>query len=172
MPLSEWKRAKGHLAEVAKLSEIGSSADDIQSYLQDVYDNWSPAPTFILLVGDQDKLPCHLIESPFFGTFPSDLPYSCLDGGDYLPDVTLGRLSVETGAECTAVVNKILKYDREPDTGSWYEDVLLAGYFQDNGDNGIADRWFMETIIHIKDFLESEHIMIIAKFAVFFFNSC
>ena len=147
-PLAEWKQLKGFPSYVAKMSEVGSTAADIQNYISAAYNDGSQV-TYVLLVGDYDDVPSNNI-----GTYLSDHPYACVDGTDYLPDVTLGRISVNTEAEATTVIDKILRYERNPNLGDWYDDVLCAGYFQDYNDyNGYADRWFMETTIHVRNYL-------------------
>ena len=56
------------------------------------------------------------------------------------------------------MVNKILTYECTPDTGDWYDDVLIAGMFQDSDDdNNIADRYFMEDVHRMSDFLGGDY---------------
>ena len=153
-PLAQWKRLKGFSTEVVPTSVAGASWSEIRTYLQQEYDA-NPAFTYLLLVGDHALLPgCQVRPDAYGATFISDLPYSLLDGADYLPDVVLGRLPVQTAAECAAVVDKILAYDRYPEAGAWYQDFLLAAYLQDYNDNNCrADRWFFETGTHLMHFL-------------------
>ena len=150
-PLADWKRRKGLVTQVVNMSEVGSSAADVKSYVQNAYDTWTPAPSYVLLVGDSGDVPPDYYSGTLSCT--SDQPYACVDGADYFPDLTVARLPVHTEAECTKVVGKILTYDRTPDPGNWYESFLSAGYFQDNGNDGEADRFFMETSAHVSDFL-------------------
>ncbi|MHC4675778.1 MAG: C25 family cysteine peptidase, partial [Planctomycetota bacterium] len=155
LPLAEWKHKKGFITRIVTMSSVGSTAADVKNYIQNAYDNWTPAPSYVLLVGDSEDVP----PDYFSGTLActTDNPYACVDGTDYYPDLTLGRLPVHTETECTNVVDKILYYDRTPDLGSWYDKFLSAGYFQDyDDDNGVADRWFMETTMTIYDFLVNE----------------
>ena len=157
-PLYAWKTLKGFLTEVVTLTDVGGTGyTDIENYIQDAYDNWSPAPTYVLLVGDHGLLPSYPVTPDAYGDpFISDLPYSLCQGTDYWPDIFLGRLSVQTEAECTTVVNKIMAYDRNPEIDDWYHDALIAAYLQDYDDyNCTADRWFFETGTYIMDFLEN-----------------
>ena|GEM_PF-1652096 len=158
LPLAEWKHKKGYITRVVTMSEVGSTSTDVKGYIQNAYDTWAPAPSFVLLVGDHQDVPADDYTGSYSCT--SDHPYACVDGTDYYPDLTLGRLPVHSEAECTDVVSKILLYDRTPDGGSWYNTLLAAGYFQDDGDggsqgnnDGVADRWFMETSMTVYDFL-------------------
>lgn len=153
LPLAEWKRRKGFVTYVMRMSEVGSTAADVRAVIQAAYETWTPAPSYVLLVGDAGDVP----PDYFYGELgcASDHPYACVDGADYYPDLTLGRLPVGTAAECTTVVNKILAYEKTPAAGSWCEAFLSAGYFQDDDDDGWADRWFMETCAYGAEFLTS-----------------
>ncbi len=154
LPLAEWKHMKGFITRMTKLSEIGTAptATDVKNYIQNAYDTWNPAPTYVLLVGDKDDVPSFDYQSA-----ASDHPYSCLDGSDWLPDVTLGRLTVSLEADCTNVVNKILKYDRTPVTGMWYDDFLGAAFFHNIYSPYLTtDRWYVETIMTIYKYITEE----------------
>jgi parallel beta-helix repeat protein len=153
LPLAEWKYKKGFTTHIADMSEVGSTSNDVKNYIQNAYDTWNPAPSYVLLVGDSQDVPPRYYPGPDYSACYTDQPYACVDGNDYYPDLTIGRLPVHTVSECDNVVNKILTYDRDPDTGDWYDDFLAAAYFQDDGDNGVAVRWFMETATTVYDFL-------------------
>ncbi len=142
-PLAEWKRKKGFITSVVPMSEVGSTAAHVKNYIQTAYDTWTPAPSFVLLVGDSGDVPPSFFSG--YESCVSDYPYSCVDGTDIYADLTIGRLPVSTVTDCENVVSKILVYDRNPDMGDWYDDFLAAAYFQDSDNNGYADRWFMET---------------------------
>jgi hypothetical protein len=145
-PLAAWKTQKGYVVKTVKKSEIGTTPDSIKSYLQTAFNTWQPVPAYVLLVGDQANIPSYPVSPDAYGSaFISDLPYSLLQGTDYWPDLTLGRLSCDTVASCNTVVGKILKYDMNPDTGNWYNSTLVAAYFQDDDVNCVEDRWFFET---------------------------
>lgn len=145
-PLAAWKTQKGYVVKVVKKSEIGTTPDSIKSYLQTAFNTWQPVPAYVLLVGDQGNIPSYPVSPDAYGSaFISDLPYALLQGTDYWPDLTMGRLSCNTLASCNTVVGKILKYDMNPDTGNWYNSTLIAAYYQDDDANCVADRWFFET---------------------------
>jgi len=149
-PLAQWKQLKGLRTYTARMSEVGTTADDVRDFIYDAYHTGTQT-SYVLLVGDYDDVPTN-----YSGYYASDQPYTTVDGTDDLADVALGRLPVHTEAETSTVVQKILRYDRTPDMGPWYDDVLIAGYFQDNepdGADGYADRWFMETAMHVHDYL-------------------
>ncbi len=150
-PLADWKQRKGLRTKVVKLTDVGTTAAAVETYIQNAYDNWDVPPLYVLIVGDHDDVPTNDV-----GGYMSDHPYACVDGTDFLPDLTMGRLSVHTESEATTVVNKILTYDRDPDSGSWYDNALIAAYLQGPPE---ADRWFMETAMTVGQYLDQEQGM-------------
>ncbi len=150
-PLASWKYKKGLATRVLTMSEVGSTSADIKAVIQNAYDTWSPAPAYVLLVGDEDDVP-----PDYFGgalDCHTDQLYACVDGDDYFPDLTIGRVPAQSSGVCSTVVSKILAYERTPEPGDWYSAFLTAGYFQDENRNGEADRWFMETSAYASEFL-------------------
>jgi hypothetical protein len=56
-PLAEWRRRKGFNVFVRTLSQVGGGGKDtVKAYIQNAYDNWSIPPSFVLLVGDVDRI--------------------------------------------------------------------------------------------------------------------
>lgn len=133
-PLVEWKHRKGMRAKLVKLSETGYSAPEIRNYIINAYTTWTIPPEYILLVGAPNYLPM-----PYhYGTY-SDNYYTDLND-DLFNDILSGRMTVHSSDEAKNVVNKILHYERWPDTtdrtwftkacliantdGEWYSDSI------------------------------------------------
>ncbi|MFX0069692.1 MAG: C25 family cysteine peptidase [Candidatus Hermodarchaeota archaeon] len=153
IPLAQHKSDKGLLTEIVNLSDISvnPSADDIADYIQDAYDTWSPAPTYLLLVGDSELLPPHYKTiHPYHGTLTAtDLYYATLDGSDYFPDVFMGRLPVKTEAELNVVVDKIINYEQNFNQNDpWRKNITMAAYEQ-------SGRFFIDTCENISSFLDT-----------------
>ncbi|RLE68947.1 MAG: hypothetical protein DRJ45_07290, partial [Thermoprotei archaeon] len=110
LTLANWYRKKGYHVSIAKTSQTGTSRTAIKNYIQNAYDNWNIPPTFVLLVGDVDKIPYWTGQGE--GRPHTDLNYSLLEGNDYFPDVYLSRLSVSNLTELVRVINKILWYEK------------------------------------------------------------
>lgn len=68
---------------------------------------------------------------PWMGETAADNRYVTLVGTDTLPDMMLGRLSVNSVAEASAFVNKIVAYEQNPVPGDWQQQVLAVA---DNAD--------------------------------------
>jgi len=147
--LKAWKIKKGIVTEVRTTTDTGSTAAAIQSYIQNAYDTWTNPPTYVLLIGDADFIPCHYeTPHPYHGGLTgTDLYYATVDGTDYFPDISLGRLSVDTAAQAAKRVNDIIAYEQSPVMdSSFYQNATICAYFQDYNDyNDIADRRFAQT---------------------------
>jgi hypothetical protein len=117
LPLAEWKNRTGMKCRIAKLSEIGSTADAIRNYVVNAYNTWSPPPEYLLLVGAPNYIPMPMVN----GTY-SDNYYTNMDA-DIYNEILSGRLTVHDVNEAKTVVNKILLYQRYPYTAdpTWFK---------------------------------------------------
>ncbi len=158
--LAFWKNLSGIPTWVKNTFETGSDTGSIRTYIQNAYDTWVPPPSFLLLIGDAEYIP------PFYrNTHPydgfktgTDLYYTTLDGPDFFPDIFPGRISVDNLSQAEVVIGKILQYERSPLSGetSFYDKVLVAGYFQDYYyPYDWEDRFFIKTSETVRDFLIS-----------------
>ncbi|MBN1426489.1 hypothetical protein JXA88_18220 [Candidatus Fermentibacteria bacterium] len=130
-PFIQWKTMKGFEVVVAYVGDpdVGTTPASIKNYLQGLYDGatpTSPAPSFVLLVGDVAQVP------PWQGTtgqHVTDLPYVTLEGADYVPDVYVGRFSANTSDELQPQIDKTLEYERfqMEDAAFLGETVMIAG---------------------------------------------
>jgi hypothetical protein len=117
----------------------------IKAYIQHAYEDW-PGDTlsYVLLVGDgvepssssyqstddqQTYVPPYLIPDPYGlldAGAASDNRFVTVDGeDDYLADVFIGRFPVNTLAQATTVVNKILAYEQSPPQYPWNQRALF-----------------------------------------------
>ncbi|MGD9128355.1 MAG: C25 family cysteine peptidase, partial [Planctomycetia bacterium] len=164
LPLAEWKEIKGYNTYVATMSEVGTTEQDVYNYIKAAYDADSDRPDFVLLVGDHEDVPaCEIVGHPYYDSsylWYTDYDYMLLEGSDNVADLALGRLSGDTETQITTMVNKILTYECTPDATDRYSEILLAGQFQDNNDgvsDNVADRFFMEDLHRIADFLGGDY---------------
>ena len=110
-PLAEWRRRKGFNVFVRTLSQVGGgTADTVKAYIQNAYDNWSIPPSFVLLVGDVDRIGYFIGSGS--GNPPTDLNFALCEGSDYWPDLDLGRASVASAAQLDSFVDKVVRYER------------------------------------------------------------
>ncbi|MFO7893881.1 MAG: C25 family cysteine peptidase, partial [Longimicrobiales bacterium] len=117
----------------------------IHDFLAYAYASWrAPAPSYVVLVGDGhydpkdyggygrvSYIPPYLgpVDSTL-GETAADNRYVTLVGDDVVPDMMLGRLAVNTAAEASAFVDKIVAYEQAP-PGDWQQQVLAVA---DNAD--------------------------------------
>ncbi len=108
-PFMEWKLRSGLPSRLIIYSQVANSASQLRNYLVQLMDSAQVPPDYLLLVGDVDVIPA------FYGVGQSltDHLYSTLQGNDYLPDISLGRLPCHTALECSDWVNRILAYERD-----------------------------------------------------------
>ena len=105
----DWKEKKGYHVTLATTTETGTQRIEIESYIQSAYDNWDIPPAYVLLIGDTGDIPHYIGSGP--GNPASDLYYACVDGGDYFPDIGLGRLSVFTPNQLGNIIDKRLDWE-------------------------------------------------------------
>jgi hypothetical protein len=155
--LAFWKNLSGIPTWVRNTTQTGSTTESILAFLEDAYNNWTPPPSFLLLIGDAEFIPLfyenkHPYDKLMTGT---DLYYATLDGQDYFPDLFHGRITVDSASQAGTVISKILQYERSPLTtpSTFYDNALAAGYFQDDDLNGYEDRFFLITSEVLRDFL-------------------
>jgi hypothetical protein len=127
-----WKREKGHTVTIATTDQTGTTNTAMLGYIQNAYNNWAEPPVYVLLIGDVDgtnPLPAWIIDGFYTATDITDHPYALLDGDDWLPDVLVGRFSVDAQNELQTVVNKTVQYESQPfePNGEWRSRMLITG---------------------------------------------
>ncbi len=138
-PFVEWKEQCGLPTTLVALSTVGSTADDIRSYILGSYHTDGTA--FVLLVGDADQVPTYPD-----GSNAADPMYSLLAGSDSYPDILVGRFSAETTEHVTTQVTRSVEYESQPQTGAtWYSKACGIASNQDGG-TGTPDFDFMNDI--------------------------
>ncbi|MFX1283230.1 MAG: C25 family cysteine peptidase [Promethearchaeota archaeon] len=166
--LANWKQEKGYLTRIVKTSEIkppsvNPTVTDIANYIKNAYETWTPAPSFVLLVGDSDFIPTHY-KTPHLSLghggykTPTDLYYFTVDGEDYFPDIYYGRLAVNSEDELKTVASKIVRYETDPPTDpNFYRNVLATAQFQDDDLDDYEDRRFTLTSEEVRDYLQNDY---------------
>jgi hypothetical protein len=159
--LADWKIRRGIDTWVRTTAQTGSTASAIKSYIQNAYDTWSPAPSFVLFLGDAEFIPTnyetvHPGQTPSGSLIATDLYYATVDGSDYFPDISTGRISVDTVSQASYIVNRIVNYERNPPTtASFYSTLALAAYFEDDNLDTREDRYWVHTSEEIASYLGS-----------------
>ena len=154
-PLATYRASQGETAITVETEDIYDEFNygiydpqAIRSFLEYAYDNWSPRPVYVLLVGDAsrdpknnlgsslpDLLPAHYVDATVFGQLPDDSWYAKVHGGDDYPDVIVGRIPARYTSDVTAVVAKVQAYEQSPPSGDWMRRAVLVA---DDGDSAFT----------------------------------
>ncbi len=140
-PLALWKQKKGMICKIVKLSEIGADTASIKSYIRNAYNNWTPRPEYVLLVGDRNFIPLGMyypnwiLYYPWRGTWTDQYYINLTETNDFRDDLFLGRLPCSTPTECSIMVNKTIYYEQGKglSKGDWF--IKATGIARDRREN-------------------------------------
>ncbi len=121
-PLVEWKAKQGFGVKFVKMSEVGTTADNVYAFIKNEYEKTGLA--YIILVGDTEFVPTLLGVKE---RAASDPCYTKLAGNDHVPDAMISRLSGKTVEDIKNQVSKIVHYEQFPATGAdaaWYRKAV------------------------------------------------
>ncbi len=150
--LVAFKKSQGFDVTVIPLSVAGSTADDIKAYIGERLAS-NPLLEYVLLIGDVDgtsALPSFYYSAE---NDVSDQKYTHLVGDDFIPDVFIGRLSVDTPVELIVAILKTIKYHRDAlDFGDWLDrGLVVAGNYSNTVPIPITpvwtSRWVREVLL-------------------------
>lgn len=139
--LAEYRRQKnGFAVAVVEAQEIYNeffyglpSAQALREFLEYAFRNWQPpAPLYVLLLGDSswdpkgnDPKSTKRSFVPTIGNPVSDNRLVCFDGpDDFIPDMFIGRIAVETPEQAESIVDKIIAYESMP-LQDWAKDLTF-----------------------------------------------
>lgn len=111
--LIEWKQELGF--NVYFSLNDSWTPELIKNKISEVYQS-SYILEYVLLFGDEEDLPGTLVldDTHHYNPYYTDVLYGCMDGNDdLLPDLCIGRISVENLSQAQAVVEKIIKYENK-----------------------------------------------------------
>lgn len=152
--LAKWKNEKGILTNVFNVNDGAGSGPDtkeeIDEFIENRYRRGFVRPSYVLLLGDAEFIPPFYVNTSGSATTGSDYPYALLSSDDdLLPDFALGRIPVDTLDQADTVVNKVIKYEKNPPFAtSFYNNVGIASQFQccrSGNPQGRDQRSFIET---------------------------
>lgn len=161
--LAEWKTERGLRTVIASTDSTGTTAAGIADYIRSVYS--FRRIEYVILFGDAEHIPTFQGSThpwnPPDGHSPlhigTDLFYATLDGaGDFLPDLAVGRISVNTADEAQRIVNRIKNYEGALFMASdFFAHPVLAAYFQDGyPKDGKTEKGYVRTCEDIVTYLD------------------
>ena len=170
-PLADFRSQQGLRTKVVDVQNIYDefnhgilNPNAIRKFLKYAYYNWqSPAPTYVLLVGDthidiKNKInfvPTTRVQIPGFGSSASDHQFVTFRGEDNFPDMLIGRMPANTRVDARIFVERTIRHETTSPVGPWHKRLLmLAGsdsifHFQINqlvSHNQLRNRYETERI--------------------------
>ena len=141
--LIEWERKKGYYVDIYDPFSIGaSSAEEIKDYITDYYNDYSSTwDIYVILIGDIPygiMLETQQYEPQEY--FSSDHYYSMLTGDDYLPEISVGRISRRDSVDYNHATplnyeeifhnyaHKVVQYETSPYQiqEDWFNNIVFA----------------------------------------------
>ena len=145
--LVEWRQKQGYIVYLIPESEAGSSANEIKSYLQSVLQNFDNPPEIVGLIGDTSG--SYSLPHFTYSGGATDVDYSYLSGNDFMPEVFVGRISVNSSSDIANLVNKTLTYEKALNHSDWwFERAALVG---DPSSSGVSTITTMKYISNIME---------------------
>ncbi|HPL23875.1 MAG TPA: C25 family cysteine peptidase, partial [Candidatus Cloacimonadota bacterium] len=131
----DWKTQQGFVVNVATVGSGGTVANTttaIKNYMQSLWDAATaddPAPTYLLIIGDESGTITVATNTGATGSHVTDLNYVRLNGTDYMPEMYHGRFSVSSTTELANIVSKTITFEKTqmPDISYLGKTVLIAG---------------------------------------------
>ena len=139
----QFKKSQGFDTYVIPLSEAGGSADEIKVTIANKLSE-DPMMEYVLLIGDVDGFAA--FPSFYYGpeNDVSDQAYTYLNGDDYIPDVFIGRLSVDSFSDVAVMIAKTIQYTRDPliyNTEWLSKGLVVAGNYSNTYPIPITPKW-------------------------------
>ena len=124
--LIDQKKARGFNTYEITISSTGNTCASVRTLIQNWYNARFPwSDKYAILVGDTSVIP--LCTAPI-GSYPTDDLYASPVGDDLDEEIYLGRLSVNSEADLTDQVAKILRYEDHPALFCCYDRALLVAH--------------------------------------------
>ncbi len=145
-----WQTRVASLRDVYDTFSFGlEDPQAIRDAIAWVLAQWSPAPTFVVLVGDatldyknsyghamaRNLTPTYMesqVASPVLTYFAADNRFAAVVGNDELPDVLLGRLPAHSLAEAEGIFSKVVSYESLAGGPAW----TRRGFFISDAESG------------------------------------
>ncbi len=166
--LAQHRRNDGYQVEVVTTREIYDSFSAglftpvaIKDFLRHAYDNWNPAPQFVVLIGDASLdykdyynteqglrsqfVPTYAAEAADFGESPSDNWFVTV-GGDNLPVMYIGRIPAKNTDDIRLVVDKIIAYETGA-AATWQTRFLMTSGDHEPRFAEQSDAWLADYVI-------------------------
>jgi len=143
--LRNFREEQGIITKVVTIGAATSNVpDSLKAFLHHCYEDWSPVPAAVLLLGDYSDDPALGLTTYALTDHPEGHAYEpyladnkLVDFDDNgLPDMVIARMPAAGGGEARHIVQKTLHYERHPyPDANYYEKATTAMGYQ-------RTRWF------------------------------
>ncbi|MFA7576926.1 MAG: C25 family cysteine peptidase, partial [Candidatus Muiribacteriota bacterium] len=125
--LADWKAVTGYDVTLVNYEDVATDAASLKEFFRSYYDQGNL--TFVTLVGDPKHIPFLRGKKE---NAPSDQDLVRFTD-DIFPDAFICRFSARNANEANAMIQKTVKYEREPQTGAeWYKSALAIASNEGN----------------------------------------
>ena len=140
---AEFKKTQGFDVYVVSLTDSELDVNSVQSHITEHFIA-DPMLEYVLLIGDVDGFA--EIPSYYYGpeNDVTDQKYTHILGDDYIPDLFIGRISIDSAYELAVIMLKTIAYAREPLAydQNWLDRALVvAGNYANSPPIPITPKW-------------------------------
>jgi len=144
--LIDWRKTQGYIVYAVSTNETGTSATSVKNYLEDIFETWDNPPEIVGLIGDTGGT--YQIGNHSYSGGATDVNYSYLSGNDFLPELFIGRISVNNSSDISNIINKTLLYEKAQSQGDWwFERAALVADPSSSGVSTITTMQYIENIM-------------------------
>lgn len=134
----------------------------IRDFIKYVFDFWTaPTISYVALFGDMSRdyrgilqnskvsyMPSFPYHAPLYGLLYSDNAFVSILGNDFVPELSIGRISAEDEAEANILISKIINYPAD-NSKEWKKTVgLYSGGLNESDENSFK---FNDSNIFLED---------------------
>ena len=132
-----FRTLQGIRTGVVTTTELGGNTTTaIETYIDNAYASWDPAPVAVLLLADYGTSGSTIISPVWDNYCISDNIYADYNNNQ-LPDMSFARITAQDASDLSTMIGKFLDYERQPPTNpNYYQHPVAAGGWQ-------SDRWFI-----------------------------
>lgn len=139
--IKTFRTLQGIKTGIVTTTEIGgNTVAAIENYVNNAYNNWTVAPSAVLLLGDYSSGSGGITSQTYvhpagYPDFVSDNRFADVTGNE-LPDIVFARITANNAAQLEVMITKFLDYERNPPTNpDFYDHPITALGWQ-------TERWF------------------------------
>ncbi len=170
--LIDWKTMKGFHVETATVPAIGTTASEIDSWIENAFSTWPDPPEYLLIVGDEGVVP-----SPSYNGHAADNLYGVVGSG-CIPSIHVGRICGGDTDDLPYITWKITQHEMYPyqPAQSWFNKGMSIGHTEFTANSydyieymmaaGLQTLWFCDnggispTIQAVSDSIDSGYTII------------